>query len=709
MSASSSSAQPGGRRTGIADEEQSLYDILEVAPSATADEIKVAYRNLSRIHHPDKKRRTAAGAHSEQPLSSAPSGTDHLRGQAASPYFLQVERAYRILSDVTLRQFYDKYGESGIQIAEKIPREKYDPTATAGEADADGDKVSVPPRPSASAPVSFSRRGPVAGVLRRREDGSNRTSGGGSRSDLEDQTEEGPTNMMMEDEVEQDRYSTFQHGVHLYNEHRTTIALFSTAHLVPAVGGGLLKLIMQATHRPDAATTVRVATGSGLFDGSWSSTANRPLPVATTSEGDEDFRGLVQRSVLASVPTLQYPLDWQLTRKLSESVSVTLQLATARCFGPGMLLWVANRVWQNLTSALGGCSEWARATVLGSKMNVLELDASTSTSTSTLPSDATESDTPLHSNGATAKMKRKRSVTPGLHRQDVSISSPAAFYPRIFSASALLDCLQAIFPSPFNGCGIVSRLGKKTVLSVQLDRSRGPGSGPTDVQLHASVSRKLTGKLKQNCHYKLDKHRIELQVGFVYSFREVLEFSCGLTANAAGLVAAVGRAAAAGDSDSTAEPSAPSRTTRTRAETLAPAAAGGTTQQLRMLGFVVSQLLQPSGFLAVEVRNVPDELSKITWTLQADQRALRLRVGLRRAGLNYEIPLEIVVRDKAAVLGAGGSDSAFLEVLLGTSCVFALAPLVPKILSRLPDFVARCNAKAHERTTALFGKKNLSS
>ena len=143
---------------------------------------------------------------------------------------------------------------------------------------------------------------------------------------------------------------------------------------------------------------------------------------------------------------------------------------------------------------------------------------------------------------------------------------------------------------------------------------------------------------------------------------------------------------------------------------MAPAAAGGTTQQLRMLGFVVTQLLQPSGFLAVEVRNVPDELSKITWTLQADQRALRLRFGLRRAGLNYEIPLEIVVRDKAAVLvgaGRGGSDSAFLEVLLATSCVFALAPLVPKILARLPDFVARCNAKAHERATALFGKKNL--
>ena len=33
-----------------------LYSVLQVPPSATADDIKKAYRKLSMIHHPDKNK-----------------------------------------------------------------------------------------------------------------------------------------------------------------------------------------------------------------------------------------------------------------------------------------------------------------------------------------------------------------------------------------------------------------------------------------------------------------------------------------------------------------------------------------------------------------------------------------------------------------------------------------------------------------------------
>jgi DnaJ-class molecular chaperone len=40
--------------------------------------------------------------------------------------FQQLKRAYAILSDEVLRKFYDKYGLSGIRIAEQVPKNAYD-------------------------------------------------------------------------------------------------------------------------------------------------------------------------------------------------------------------------------------------------------------------------------------------------------------------------------------------------------------------------------------------------------------------------------------------------------------------------------------------------------------------------------------------------------------------------------------------------------
>ena len=60
---------------------KNYYDILGVKTSATADEIKRAYRKLASQHHPDK-------------------GGDVKK-------FQEIEQAYRILSDPAQRQQYD--------------------------------------------------------------------------------------------------------------------------------------------------------------------------------------------------------------------------------------------------------------------------------------------------------------------------------------------------------------------------------------------------------------------------------------------------------------------------------------------------------------------------------------------------------------------------------------------------------------------------
>ena len=60
------------------------YDVLGVSPGAGADEIKRAYRQLARRYHPDI------------------SGDD--RGAA----FLEVSRAYDVLSDPARRRSYDR-------------------------------------------------------------------------------------------------------------------------------------------------------------------------------------------------------------------------------------------------------------------------------------------------------------------------------------------------------------------------------------------------------------------------------------------------------------------------------------------------------------------------------------------------------------------------------------------------------------------------
>jgi DnaJ-class molecular chaperone len=72
---------------------ESLYDILGVARTASADEIRKAYRKLARAHHPDVN----------------PGNT------AAEEKFKKVSAAYDVLSDDKKRAAYDEFGDASLQ------------------------------------------------------------------------------------------------------------------------------------------------------------------------------------------------------------------------------------------------------------------------------------------------------------------------------------------------------------------------------------------------------------------------------------------------------------------------------------------------------------------------------------------------------------------------------------------------------------------
>lgn len=71
-----------------------FYDILNVPRNAGQEDIRSGYLTMSRMHHPDKI------------------------GGDSSEAFRNVNRAYKVLSDPTLREFYDKYGSEATSLAE---------------------------------------------------------------------------------------------------------------------------------------------------------------------------------------------------------------------------------------------------------------------------------------------------------------------------------------------------------------------------------------------------------------------------------------------------------------------------------------------------------------------------------------------------------------------------------------------------------------
>jgi curved DNA-binding protein CbpA len=71
---------------------ESYYDLLEVEPSATSEDIGAAFRRLAKKHHPDMN----AG-----------------REQEARLHFVRVLEAYSVLSDPRRRALYDARQASG--------------------------------------------------------------------------------------------------------------------------------------------------------------------------------------------------------------------------------------------------------------------------------------------------------------------------------------------------------------------------------------------------------------------------------------------------------------------------------------------------------------------------------------------------------------------------------------------------------------------
>ncbi|KAF6200695.1 hypothetical protein GE061_005139 [Apolygus lucorum] len=79
----------------------SLYIVLGLPKTATADDVKKTYRKLALKYHPDKN----------------PNNPE------AAEKFKEVNRAHSILSDLTKRNIYDNYGSLGLYIAEQFGEE----------------------------------------------------------------------------------------------------------------------------------------------------------------------------------------------------------------------------------------------------------------------------------------------------------------------------------------------------------------------------------------------------------------------------------------------------------------------------------------------------------------------------------------------------------------------------------------------------------
>ena len=69
-----------------------FYEILGVSKSASADEIKKAYRKVAMQYHPDR----------------------NPGDKAAEEKFKEAAEAYEILSDADKRAQYDRYGHAGV-------------------------------------------------------------------------------------------------------------------------------------------------------------------------------------------------------------------------------------------------------------------------------------------------------------------------------------------------------------------------------------------------------------------------------------------------------------------------------------------------------------------------------------------------------------------------------------------------------------------
>ena len=79
----------------MAEAQRDYYEVLGVGRTASAEQIKTAYRRLARQYHPDLNR----------------------NDPSAEVRFKQVQETYDVLSDTRKRQAYDQFGQAGVSSA----------------------------------------------------------------------------------------------------------------------------------------------------------------------------------------------------------------------------------------------------------------------------------------------------------------------------------------------------------------------------------------------------------------------------------------------------------------------------------------------------------------------------------------------------------------------------------------------------------------
>ncbi|XP_062045550.1 dnaJ homolog subfamily C member 5B [Lepus europaeus] len=92
---------PYQRQRTVSTTGETLYEILGLHKGASHEEIKKTYRKLALKHHPDKN--------PDDPI--------------AAEKFKEINNAHTILTDMSKKNIYDKYGSLGLYVAEQFGEE----------------------------------------------------------------------------------------------------------------------------------------------------------------------------------------------------------------------------------------------------------------------------------------------------------------------------------------------------------------------------------------------------------------------------------------------------------------------------------------------------------------------------------------------------------------------------------------------------------
>lgn len=219
-------------------EEFDLYDALNLQRDASSDEVRSAFRDLSRIYHPDKH---AVGLNSTNGAVAA-----------AEQAFLQVHRAYRVLGDDVLRSFYDRYGLAGIRLAENLSDDEEDP-ASGGQVTLAEDRLKL-------------LEDRVLRLMRRNKElRVQRLLGLQGNFTLAAAAGPGPHAAHLRRRYRL-QYSSMSHSVQLAVSDKLKASVGCAAHVQGANGAGAAKLMLSTLARLGPLTSLRVAANfSGTY------------------------------------------------------------------------------------------------------------------------------------------------------------------------------------------------------------------------------------------------------------------------------------------------------------------------------------------------------------------------------------------------------------------------------------------------------------